>query len=115
MDIKDFVDTYYVERKNTNSTKWDLLGERFGDPDLLPIWVADMEFKAPDSVISALTERVQHGAYGYSFIPDTYYNTYSKWMEDSFGYKVTTKTTIDGVYIVAGGLAAFAIWQVFLR
>ncbi|WP_271397305.1 MalY/PatB family protein [Salinicoccus roseus] len=88
LDIKDFVDTYYVERKNTNSTKWDLLEERFGDPDLLPIWVADMEFKAPDSVISALTERVQHGAYGYSFIPDEYYNTYSKWMEDSFGYKV---------------------------
>ncbi|GAB3056729.1 MalY/PatB family protein [Salinicoccus sesuvii] len=88
MDIQTFVDRYYVERKNTNSTKWDLLEERFGDADLLPIWVADMEFKAPDGVIEALTERVQHGAYGYSFIPDAYYDAYSNWMESRFGYKV---------------------------
>lgn len=88
MDIQTFVDRYYVERKNTNSTKWDLLEERFGDADLLPIWVADMEFKAPDGVIEALTERVQHGAYGYSFIPNAYYDTYSNWMESRFGYKV---------------------------
>src|SRR5699024_5232677 len=88
LDTQAFVDKYYVERRNTNSTKWDLLEERFGDPDLLPIWVADMEFKAPEGVIDALTERVQHGAYGYSFIPDSYYETYSSWMEKHFGYKV---------------------------
>ena len=46
--VEQFVDKYYVERRNTNSLKWDALEERFGDKDLLALWVADMEFKTPD-------------------------------------------------------------------
>ncbi|WP_130859014.1 MalY/PatB family protein [Gracilibacillus phocaeensis] len=88
MNVETFVENYYVERKNTDSLKWDLLEERFGDADLLPMWVADMEFKAPDGVFEALTERIQHGAYGYSFVPDSYYQAFSDWMEKYFGYKV---------------------------
>lgn len=88
MHKDEFIEKYYVERKNTNSLKWDLLEERFGDPDLIPMWVADMEFKAPEGVIDALTKRVQHGAYGYSFIPNSYYEAFSNWMEHNFGYKV---------------------------
>ncbi|GAB2566435.1 MalY/PatB family protein [Gracilibacillus alcaliphilus] len=88
MDTQTFIDQYYVERKDTDSLKWDLLEERFGDADLLPMWVADMEFKVPDGVFEALTERVQHGAFGYSFVPDSYYDTYSNWMEKHFSYKV---------------------------
>lgn len=88
MDTQTFIDNYYVERRGTNSLKWDLLEERFGDSELLPMWVADMEFKAPDGVIDSLTERVQHGAYGYSFIPDSYYDIFSYWMESNFGYTV---------------------------
>ena len=41
----------YVERRGTSSMKWDLMKERFGDPDLLPYWVADMDFKSPPEVI----------------------------------------------------------------
>ena len=41
--VEQFVDKYYVERRNTNSLKWDALEERFGDKDLLALWVADME------------------------------------------------------------------------
>lgn len=50
MNTEEFVEKYAVSRKNTDSLKWDALEERFGDADLLPLWVADMEFKVPDSV-----------------------------------------------------------------
>ena len=46
--VKEFVEKYYVERRNTNSLKWDALKERFGDSELLALWVADMEFKTPE-------------------------------------------------------------------
>ena len=46
--VEEFVKNYYVERRNTNSLKWDALEERFGDENLLALWVADMEFKTPE-------------------------------------------------------------------
>lgn len=49
-----------IDRANTGSAKWDLFGE-----DVLPMWVADMDFKSPQPVIDALTERVAHGVFGY--------------------------------------------------
>ena len=58
--VEEFVNKYYVERKNTNSLKWDALEERFGDKDLLAMWVADMEFKTPESIREALIDRVNH-------------------------------------------------------
>ena len=62
--VEEFVKKYYVERRNTNSLKWDALEERFGDPELLALWVADMEFKTPECIIKALSERVEHGVFG---------------------------------------------------
>ncbi len=48
--VEEFVKNYYVERRNTNSLKWDALEERFGDENLLALWVADMEFKTPECI-----------------------------------------------------------------
>jgi cystathionine beta-lyase len=52
------------ERRGTRSVKWDLF-----DPDVLPLWVADMDFPAPEPVIQALRQRVEHGIYGYTREP----------------------------------------------
>ncbi|VDG18844.1 aminotransferase [Lactobacillus sp.] [Lactiplantibacillus mudanjiangensis] len=79
MDQATFIKTYATNRLNTNSLKWDALGVRYGNPDLLPMWVADMEFKVPEQVTTALTERVAHGIYGYSFTPDSYYDAFINW------------------------------------
>ena len=79
MNTEEFVEKYAVSRKNTDSLKWDALEERFGDADLLPLWVADMEFKVPDSVTQALTERINHGVYGYSNVPESYYAAFFNW------------------------------------
>lgn len=55
-----------VERANTNATKWDSRQSVFGSPDVVPMWVADTDFPAPQQVIDALVARAQHGAFGYS-------------------------------------------------
>ena len=58
-DIATFVDTHLVDRHNSNAVKWDGLKEEFGRADLLPMWIADTEFKAPQAVLDALTARVK--------------------------------------------------------
>ena len=65
MDIKEFCKRYAVpDRHNTNSFKWDLLNEKFGDEDLIPMWVADMDFKAPECVVDAIVKRAEQGVFG---------------------------------------------------
>ena len=87
MTREEFVRKYAVERKETNCLKWDLLQERFGDPDLLPMWVADMEFHTCEAITDALKERLDQGVFGYSYIPDSYYQILFDWEERHFGYR----------------------------
>lgn len=86
--VEEFVNKYYVERRNTNSLKWDALEERFGDKDLLAMWVADMEFKTPDSIREALIERIDHGVFGYTKLPESYYDQYKKWHKQKYDINV---------------------------
>lgn len=77
-----------VERRNTACLKWDGLEARFGDPDLIAMWVADMEFEAPRVVIDALHDRVEHGAFGYHLTPASYHEAFIGWENEHFGYDV---------------------------
>nr|WP_293993653.1 MalY/PatB family protein [uncultured Fusobacterium sp.] len=79
MDKKEFLKKYLVNRKNTNSLKWDDLKNRYGDDNLISMWVADMEFKTEDRILEAMKERIDHGVFGYSLIPEDYFITYSNW------------------------------------
>ena len=79
MEAEEFIQTYYRKRKGTDSLKWDALEERYGAADLLPLWVADMDFSVPESVQAALTERIDHGVFGYSFTPTDYFSAYQGW------------------------------------
>ncbi|MFD0896522.1 MalY/PatB family protein [Loigolactobacillus binensis] len=84
----EFIEKYAVKRTGTNSLKWDALDQRYGDPDLIAMWVADMEFQVPEAVTTALTERVNHGVYGYSYTPDSYYEAYFNWMKQRHNIKL---------------------------
>ena len=55
-----------IDRKNTKCYKWDYNKEIFGKEDLLSMWVADMDFKAPPEVLEILNKRVDHGIFGYT-------------------------------------------------
>lgn len=79
--MKKFVDTYYIERKNTDSLKWDGMASRYTTNDLIPLWVADMDFKAPECIQEALQNRLAHGVYGYSVVPQSYFDAFINWMK----------------------------------
>ena len=86
--VEEFVKNYYVERRNTNSLKWDALEERFGDENLLALWVADMEFKTPECIREDLNKRIEHGVFGYTKLPESYCDAYKKWHKDRYDYEV---------------------------
>ncbi|MDM8213498.1 MalY/PatB family protein [Enterococcus hirae] len=85
MEMEEFVERYAVDRLATASLKWDALKERFGDADLIAMWVADMEFKTPEVVQEALHERVDHGVFGYTTVPDSYYQALIDWQKKRHG------------------------------
>lgn len=88
MTAEEFCERYGADRLGTNCVKWDALGEQFGDPDLIALWVADMEFRAPEQVAQALKARIEHGVFGYSLVPDSYYRAFIGWEKDRHGYEV---------------------------
>jgi len=71
-----------IPRYNTASAKWDLTEARFGRPGLLPLWVADMDFSAPNAVIDAIKARVDHGVFGYTFPDDAYKSAVVSWFRN---------------------------------
>ncbi len=71
-------------RRHTGSLKWDILK----NDDTVPLWVADMDFKACPAVLDALAKRVEHGVFGYELIPDEWYQAIIKWQMHRNGFKV---------------------------
>ncbi|MDO5409887.1 MAG: MalY/PatB family protein [Lachnospiraceae bacterium] len=88
MDKQEFLQKYVVDRHGTDCSKWDGLQAKFGEDDLIAMWVADMEFKTCDAILDAMTARVQHGVFGYGSVPDRYYKLYSDWMEQRYHFPV---------------------------
>ncbi|WP_017797453.1 MalY/PatB family protein [Oceanobacillus kimchii] len=68
------------DRKQTRSVKWDMVQEVFQSNDVLPMWVADMDFKAPEEVNQALIERAKHGIYGYTAIDSDVSSAVVNWL-----------------------------------
>lgn len=100
MNKKEFLEKYSVNRQNTNCLKWDFLKVRYKDDNLVPMWVADMDFKSPECIREALKERVEHGVFGYSFKPEKYYEAYSNWMEKNFDYPIKREWVRTSVGVV---------------
>lgn len=75
-----------VDRRNTNSLKYDFAVERGYPGDVLPLWVADMDFPAPAPVLEALQKAVSHGIFGYSEVKGDYYEAVSAWFFKHFDY-----------------------------
>lgn len=70
-----------IDRKNTHSLKWDHCMERFGKEDILPMWVADMDFRSPIEVTEAIRLRAEHGVFGYTGISEKLSDALAGWMQ----------------------------------
>ncbi|MGX1902635.1 cystathionine beta-lyase [Thermolongibacillus altinsuensis] len=81
----------FIERRNTYSVKWDETERIFGVKDVLPLWVADMDFKAPAEVLEALAKRVEHGVFGYTSIPASLKQAVCDWMVNKHEWQIDSK------------------------
>lgn len=79
-----------IERKGTDSLKYDFAVKRGMPEDILPLWVADMDFQAPPEVLAALADRVRHGIFGYSDTAgEDYFRVLSQWYATRFGWQTS--------------------------
>ena len=78
------------DRNEYPTMKWsrEFLSEHFGNEEAIPMSVADMDLKAPVTVIEQLQKRVAHGIYGYEFKPDSYYSALESWYQNRYGWKI---------------------------
>ena len=70
-----------IDRRNTNCSKYDGMEASFGRNDLLPLWIADMDFPVPEAVTEALKKRAEHPVYGYNIFPEGYFEAFASWTE----------------------------------
>ncbi len=79
-----------IRRKHTNSVKWDSDKEE----DIIPLWVADMDFKAAPCIQQALEKRVKHGVFGYACVPQSYYEATINWFSKRHNWKINSSDII---------------------
>lgn len=77
-----------IVRDGTACVKQDGRADYFGTADVLPLWVADMDFAAPEAVTNALIKRAEHPIYGYTFYPDSMYDALIAWMKIRHGWEI---------------------------
>lgn len=77
-----------MHRAGTASLKYDGRQDMFGNPDVIPLWVADMDFAAPAAVTQALTARAAHPVYGYAIYPDSLYDALAGWLKQHHHWEV---------------------------
>ena len=99
-----------IDRRGTNSLKYDFVGD-FGKPeDVLPMWVADMDFTAPPEVLEDIQKAVAHGILGYTVPKSEYYNAVTQWFGSRFGFYATQDQTIKAsglVFALVRAICAF--------
>ena len=101
-----------IDRRGTGAVKTDALGKVYGKDDLIPLWVADMDFETPDFIVSALKDRLEHPVFGYTVLPENYWSIVKKWIDDHHNWKTECEwmTFIPG--IVKGiGMAVNALLE----
>ena len=79
-----------IDRRGSNCVKWD----EFSDPDIIPMWVADMDFETAPCVLEALKKRMQHGCFGYTLVPESYYEATIQWFGRRHGWRINRKSFI---------------------
>lgn len=88
MSEKKYDFDHLLDRQNTCSLKWDFCPQILGVPGVIPMWVADMDFPAPPEVVEAVKKRAEHGAYGYPFVPDSFWTSIINWMKSRHQWEI---------------------------
>jgi cystathionine beta-lyase len=95
-----------IDRKGTCSEKWDGLKKHFGTDDVLPMWVADMDFNSPPEVIKLIVERSKHGIFGYPVRTESYYEAIINWVRERYDWEIKGDWIVDVPSVMPGIAAA---------
>ena len=102
----------YIERRGSGAIKYDGLKQWYGDSELLPMWVADMDFATPDFIIDALKQRLDHPIFGYTIEPERYRPSIVEWLYKRHDWKIESGWISFIPGIVKGiGMAISALLQ----
>ena len=99
--LMDFNFDEIISRKHTSSVKWDMSAIE----DVLPMWVADMDFKTAPAITAALAKRVQHGIFGYTITPPAFYEAIIQWWQVRHGFQLLQ----DWIIPVSGIIPALSL------
>jgi aminotransferase/cystathionine beta-lyase len=88
----------HVNRSNSDSRRWD----RYAADDVIPLWVADMDFQSPPCVLEALSERVQHGVFGYTHAPDSLRHEIALYLANQYNWEVNPDWIVVLPSVVSG-------------
>lgn len=91
-----------INRTNTNSIKYDGRKMFFGKDDLLPLWVADMDFRTPDFIVEAVKKRAEHEIFGYTFRSETYTQAIVNWLKRRHNWNIKPEWISFSPGVVAG-------------
>ena len=109
--MKDLLNSFdtVVDRKGTYCTQWDFVKDRFGQADLLPFTISDMDFKSPDAILDSLQARVRHGVFGYTrWAHEDFLSSIHGWYKKRFHYEISPSWILYGpnvIYLVSRLLA----------
>ena len=89
-----------TDRKNNHSTKYNELMKKFGTDDVIPLWIADMDFKTAEPIIKAVEEKARHGIFGYVYRPDEYFQSFINWQKRQHNWNVNKELLSFSIGVV---------------
>ena len=89
-----------IDRKNNHSTKYNELIKKFGTDDVIPLWIADMDFKTAEPIIKAVEEKARHGIFGYVYRPDEYFQSFINWQKRQHNWNVNKELLSFSIGVV---------------
>lgn len=95
-----------IDRQETSSVKWDMRKTIFNNENVLPMWVADMDFETPECIVKAVQERAAHPIYGYTFMNDQYFDAFINWVKRRHQWEIKKEWIVFSPGIVTAFNAA---------
>jgi len=89
-----------IDRRSTYSYKWDYHETMFGAKELLPLWVADMDFLSPEAVVEAMAQRAAHGVFGYTVFAEELWTSVRSWFSTRHGWEIPAGTLVHSPGVV---------------
>lgn len=89
-----------VDRIKNNSAKWDEMGKNFGDNELLPMWIADMDFETAPEILEEMKNKLDQKIFGYVSRPDSYYQSAIDWSKKRYNYDIDFGTIIHSPGVI---------------